>query len=167
MEKAFDREALQETIRSRKTEYGKFLMDTENDIVLSLHEELLFDRDEMKNISLFDATYSEIGCRLSVRLYNRGTEMYEIKKGDYNSFRPWLRNYYGFMSCLDIQTRTSVLYCRSTGWAIPYEKLSQAELNRLMENYQVCIFNTAKQKWYIAGSLDVEKMQKQLNLFDV
>lgn len=166
MEKSNDREALLEAIRSRKTEYGRFLMDTENDIVISLHEELYFERDKMRNISLFDASGSEVGCRLSVCLFKRDNELYVIKKRDYDSFRPWLRNYYGFMSCLDEQTRPSVLYCRSTGWAIPCEKLSQAELNRLMENYQVCIFNTTKQKWYIAGAIDVEKMQKQLNYID-
>lgn len=155
-------ELLENYVNKNYTQYGIFMHHNASDMITSMYEELFFPRTEMHNISLFDDTGSIIGCKLTVNYIKRGKVIYEIKKRDYDSFRPWLENYFNTLACVKPDNRKYVWYVRSQGYIIPYEKLSQEELENLMSIISVRIETISSRKWYVLGRGDVEIFEKYI-----
>lgn len=149
----------EEFIKSRYTQYGIFMYQNEKDIITSMHEELYFPKSEMKNISLFDKTGSEMGCKLFVNYLIRGTVVYDIKKRDYDAFRPWIEDYNEILSCFKPDNRKFVMYLRSDGYIIPYDIATHEEIEKLMEIGSISIVEISSKKWYMYGAGETENFE--------
>lgn len=159
---SFD-EMMEDHIKKQYTQYGIFMYQSERDMIISMQEELYYPRSEMHNISLMDQSGSEIGCKLTVNYFKRGKVVYEIKKREYDAFRPWLKRYFEILSCFSKDNKRFVRYIRSHGYIIPYGILSQEELEKIMSMGRVGIDIISAKKWYLINVDDIELFKKYLN----
>jgi hypothetical protein len=158
-------QSINETIRERLTTHGKFMFDSDRDLILSLRERLLLPKDEMRHVSLFDPSYSKIGCVLSVRYLERGFVRYDIKKGDYESFEYPISKYQIFMSNLEKETRKNVCCSLKNGFLISSNKISQKEVESLLKTYFVTIDKVNGKEWYRISAPDISVFQKYIDIY--
>lgn len=158
-------QSINEGVRERLSTYGKFMFDSDRDLILSLRTRLLLPKDEMRHVSLFDPSYSEIGCVLSVRYLERGFVRYDIKKGDYERFEYPITKYQNLISNLDKETRRFVCCSMKNGFLISSEKISQKEVESLLKNYLVTIDKVNGKEWYRISAPDISVFQNYIDKY--
>lgn len=160
-------QTIEDTVRNRLTTYGKFKFDSDRDLITSLRARLLLPKEEMRHVSLFDPSYSEIGCVLSVRYLERGFVRYDIKKGDYDWFEHSISKYQEFMSNLEKETRKHVCCSMKNGFLISSDRISQKEVESLLKTYFVTIDKVNGREWYRISAPDISVFQKYIDKYKI
>ena len=160
-------QTIEDTVRSRLTTYGKFKFDSDRDLIISLKVRFLLPKEEMRNVNLFDPSYSDIGCVLSVIYLERGFVRYDIKKGDYVLFEHSISKYQDFISYIENETRKHVCCSMKNGFLISSDKISQKEVESLLKSYFVTIDKVNGREWYRFGAPDISVFQKYIDNYEV
>jgi hypothetical protein len=156
---------INEVVRERLTTFGKFKFDVERDLIMCLRVRMLLPKEEMKHVSLFDPTFTEIGCVLSVRYFERGFVRYDIKKGDYEDFEYPISIYENFISNLEKETRRYVCCSLKHGFLIPSDKISPKEIDTLLNKYFVTKDKVNGMEWYRINARDISVFQKYIDSY--
>lgn len=107
--------------------YALFREDQKSKTMLSLTEELF---ESKETISQNNAGFNDLGCRLAVE-YGDEIVVYNITKGDYNTFRPHIESCQRKMNCLSLANKRKVFFVDGL-MCVSFGLLSVDEIRKLM-----------------------------------